>query len=144
MISNELLLAYSFYVRSRELTNRGLLDMAHLPLSPTYQSKRNVHRTLSIVDIALRHCALRNEIAAAVSESTRRRESFSIIYQVLQLSDCHRAGHVDCDCPSSQRLNKNLKGQLDYRPLRGGGVEGCPPPNNTKDKLIKSNDVKRK
>ena len=33
MISNELLLTYSFYVRSRELTNRGLLDMAHLPLS---------------------------------------------------------------------------------------------------------------
>ena len=34
MVSNELLLAYSFCVRTREVTNRGLLDMAHLPLSP--------------------------------------------------------------------------------------------------------------
>ena len=33
MVSNELLLAYSFCVRTREVTNRGLLDMAHLPLS---------------------------------------------------------------------------------------------------------------
>ena len=34
MVSNELLLAYSFCVRTREVTNRGLLEFAHLPLSP--------------------------------------------------------------------------------------------------------------
>ena len=48
MISNELLLAYSFYVISRELTNRGLLDMAHLPLSPKLRCSMTLVRGFPI------------------------------------------------------------------------------------------------
>jgi hypothetical protein len=60
MISNKLLLAYSFYVRSRELTNRGLLDMAHLPLSPEGclrpgKSGYEVHVEHHVGDVVLEH-----------------------------------------------------------------------------------------
>ncbi len=55
MLSNELLLAYSFCVRTREVTNRGLLDMAHLPLSRRHSGFERFERQyLSITVIPIR------------------------------------------------------------------------------------------